>query len=78
MCVTHPLSKPQKLLFLSIADSGFDLFAAGGKMRKLGEEAQEGSRVTESPEMLQNSSFLQPGQDSQVVTDLEAGRGPLG
>lgn len=47
-------------------------------MGKLGEEAQEGSRVTESPEMLQNSSFLQPGQDSQVVTDLEAGRGPLG
>ena len=32
-------------------------------------------QVTGSLEVLQNSSSLQPGQDSQVVMDLEAGRG---
>lgn len=42
---------------LSIVESGSDLVPAG-EMKTLGEEAQESSRITESPEVLQNVSLL--------------------
>lgn len=62
-CVTHPgvwVSKEPSLL--SMIDSGIDLVTAG-EMKKLEEEAQESSRTTESPEVLQNVSLPRSGQE---------------
>lgn len=57
MCNPPALLASKEPSLLSIVDSGIDLVTAG-EMKTLGAEAQESSRITESPEVLQNISLL--------------------
>lgn len=74
VCNPPVLRGPQEPSLPPTVHSGIDLVTAG-EMKELGEEAQESSRVTDSPEVLQNVPSCDQGKNSQVVADV-GGRAP--
>lgn len=68
---------PQQTAGLTCSRSGRGGLGERGGSQP-GDLAQEGSRATGSPEVLQNASLLRPEQNSQAVTDPQAGRGRWG
>lgn len=68
------LQGPQEPCLASTVHSGIDLVTTG-EMKKLGEEDQENSRVTDSPKVLQNVPSCNQGKNSEVLADV-GGRAP--